>query len=102
MGAISRPPACKPTTSTDTTTRFPGTTEASPHAHEQHVPKPKILSTILDHIGDTPLVRINKIAKAEGIQVGAMQWNGGRSLVCRLWTEGDGGWFGVFAPTHPT
>lgn len=49
--------------------RFPGTTEQSPHVHEQHAAKPKILSTILDHIGDTPLVRINKIAKAEGIQV---------------------------------
>ena len=49
--------------------RFPGTTESSPHVHEQHAAKPKILSTILDHIGDTPLVRINKIAKAEGIQV---------------------------------
>lgn len=49
--------------------RFPGTTEPSPHAHEQHVAKPKILNTILDHIGDTPLVRINKIARAEGIQV---------------------------------
>jgi hypothetical protein len=50
-------------------TRFPGTTEPSPHAHEAHVAKPKILSTILDHIGDTPLVRINKITQAEGIQV---------------------------------
>ena len=48
--------------------RFPGTTEQSPHVHEQHAAKPKILSTILDHIGDTPLVRINKIAQAEGIQ----------------------------------
>ncbi len=49
-------------------TWFPGTTEPSPHNHETHVPKPKILNTILDHIGDTPLVRINKITAAEGVQ----------------------------------
>jgi len=46
----------------------PNTTEASPHPHEIHQPKPKILNTILDHIGDTPLVRINKITAAEGIK----------------------------------
>lgn len=49
-------------------TWFPGTTEQSPHLHEVHQPKPKILSTILDHIGDTPLVRINKITATEGIK----------------------------------
>jgi hypothetical protein len=28
----------------------------------------KILDTILDHIGNTPLVRINKIGKSEGLE----------------------------------
>jgi len=45
-----------------------GTTEKSPHEHKPVVPKPKIMNTILDNIGNTPLVRINKIAEAEGIK----------------------------------
>lgn len=32
------------------------------------VPRPKILNTILDNIGQTPLVRINKIGKEEGLK----------------------------------
>ena len=31
-------------------------------------PEPKILSSILDHIGNTPLVRINKISKSAGLK----------------------------------
>ncbi|KAJ2882117.1 cystathionine beta-synthase, partial [Coemansia aciculifera] len=31
-------------------------------------PEPPILNSILDHIGNTPLVRLNRIAKAEGLQ----------------------------------
>jgi cystathionine beta-synthase len=31
-------------------------------------PAPKISDTILDNIGRTPLVRVNKIAKAEGLK----------------------------------
>ncbi|CAG8595283.1 9353_t:CDS:2, partial [Cetraspora pellucida] len=46
----------------------PNTTLASPHHHEEHLPEPLILDNILDHIGNTPLVRINKITKAEGIE----------------------------------
>lgn len=45
-----------------------GTTEPSPHAHEQLKERPKIMDTILENIGNTPLVRINKITKAEGVQ----------------------------------
>ncbi|KAI8371432.1 cystathionine beta-synthase [Radiomyces spectabilis] len=36
--------------------------------HESLTPKPKIMNTILDNIGNTPLVRITKIAKEEGLQ----------------------------------
>ena len=32
------------------------------------VPRPKILNTVLDNIGQTPLVRINKIGKDEGLK----------------------------------
>jgi hypothetical protein len=31
--------------------------------------EPKICDTILDHVGNTPLVRINRIGKAEGVEV---------------------------------
>lgn len=33
----------------------------SPHKHQGPCPRPKILSTILENIGNTPLVRINKL-----------------------------------------
>lgn len=32
------------------------------------VPEPKVLDTILDHIGNTPMVRVKKIAKEEGLK----------------------------------
>lgn len=51
--------------------RYPGTTDPSPHVHQQRRPKPKILSSILEHIGETPLVRINKITQQEGVTVGS-------------------------------
>ncbi|KAK4520765.1 killer toxin resistant protein [Mucor velutinosus] len=37
------------------------------HKHNS-APSPKISDTILDNIGRTPLVRVNKIAKAEGLK----------------------------------
>lgn len=45
-----------------------GTTEKSPHEHIPVVQKPKIMNSILENIGNTPLVKINKIAQEEGIQ----------------------------------
>jgi cystathionine beta-synthase len=45
-----------------------GTQEKSPHEHQPVVPKPKIMNTILENIGNTPLVKINKIAQEEGIE----------------------------------
>ncbi|PAA83102.1 hypothetical protein BOX15_Mlig021308g1 [Macrostomum lignano] len=39
----------------------------SPHNHVKLTPEPKILSNILQHIGNTPLVRLNSIPKAENI-----------------------------------
>ncbi|KAI8579824.1 hypothetical protein K450DRAFT_240521 [Umbelopsis ramanniana AG] len=38
------------------------------HNHVKSVPEPKILDTILDHIGNTPMVRVKKIAKEEGLK----------------------------------
>ncbi|KAI8379690.1 cystathionine beta-synthase [Radiomyces spectabilis] len=38
------------------------------HNHIKLTPRPKILNTILDNVGRTPLVRINKIAKEEGLK----------------------------------
>ncbi|KAG0279793.1 hypothetical protein BGZ95_000198 [Linnemannia exigua] len=45
-----------------------GCSQVGNHRHEEHLPEPAILSTILEHIGNTPLVRIDKIAKSEGLQ----------------------------------
>jgi len=42
-------------------------TDSSPHRHVPSTPEPQILDSILDHIGNTPLVRLNKIPKAEGV-----------------------------------
>eukprot|EP01108_Squamamoeba_japonica_P000641 TRINITY_DN1218_c0_g2_i9.p2 TRINITY_DN1218_c0_g2~~TRINITY_DN1218_c0_g2_i9.p2 ORF type:complete len:514 (-),score=273.73 TRINITY_DN1218_c0_g2_i9:42-1583(-) len=44
-----------------------GTTEKSPHHHFRHT-RPKILNNILEAIGDTPLVRLNKIPQSLGIE----------------------------------
>jgi len=52
-------------------TWFPGTTEASPHEDQRRpYEMPKICDTILDHIGNTPLVRLNKIPAMQGVPEG--------------------------------
>lgn len=40
----------------------------SPHSHKQITERPKIMTNILDNIGNTPLVRINRITQKENIQ----------------------------------
>ncbi|KAM9486411.1 cystathionine beta-synthase-like [Clarias gariepinus] len=40
----------------------------SPHVHTERTKAPSILPNILRHIGDTPLVRINKIPKMFGVK----------------------------------
>ncbi|KAF9169287.1 hypothetical protein BGX21_010486 [Mortierella sp. AD011] len=47
---------------------YKGCNQAGAHRHEEHHAEPPILNNILEHIGNTPLVRINKIAKSEGLQ----------------------------------
>ncbi|XP_041373512.1 cystathionine beta-synthase-like [Gigantopelta aegis] len=44
----------------------PGVT--SPHLHKPVKSKPMIMSSILDNIGNTPLVRINRITKKDNIE----------------------------------
>ncbi|KAJ1727863.1 cystathionine beta-synthase [Coemansia biformis] len=39
-----------------------------PHRHRELQPEPAILDSILEHIGNTPLVRLDRIAAAEGLQ----------------------------------
>ena len=48
-------------------TWFPGTKEASPHQHYRPT-RGKILSTVLEAVGDTPLVRVNKLAAEAGLE----------------------------------
>ncbi|KAJ2714715.1 cystathionine beta-synthase, partial [Coemansia spiralis] len=38
------------------------------HRHRELQPEPAVLDSILDHIGNTPLVRLSRIAAAEGLQ----------------------------------
>ncbi|KAF9376507.1 hypothetical protein CPB97_010750 [Podila verticillata] len=47
---------------------FTGCNQVGNHRHEEHLPEPPVLDTILEHIGNTPLVRLNKISKSEGLQ----------------------------------
>jgi len=42
--------------------------QKSPHVHAESRPAPKVGDSILDFIGNTPLVRLNAIPKAEGIE----------------------------------
>ena len=44
------------------------TMESCPHSSTKLQPKPPIMPSILDNIGNTPLVQINKIATKEGIK----------------------------------
>lgn len=44
-----------------------GTSSSSPHTFEPHLATPKICPTILDAIGNTPIVRINTLTKDENI-----------------------------------
>jgi len=46
----------------------PNTTLPSPHEHKPRNVAKHTLDTILDHIGGTPMVRINKITQQEGIK----------------------------------
>jgi len=46
----------------------PGTKEKSPHSSTPLKPEPKILPSILSHIGNTPLVHCARLAKNEGIE----------------------------------
>ncbi|CAL8306986.1 unnamed protein product [Merluccius merluccius] len=50
------------------TWRLGGLDLDSPHTHPQRVSSPNVLPNILDRIGDTPLVRINKISKMFGLR----------------------------------
>lgn len=45
-----------------------GTTEPSPHHHQTIAQTPKICANILQAIGNTPMVRINNLARKEGLQ----------------------------------
>ncbi|CAK4640306.1 unnamed protein product, partial [Aphanomyces euteiches] len=40
----------------------------TPHSHDERWREPKILNSILDHVGNTPLVRINKISEKAGLK----------------------------------
>lgn len=44
------------------------TTEPCPHSSTKLQPKPPIMPSILDNIGNTPLVQINKISIKEGVK----------------------------------
>lgn len=45
-----------------------GTTETSPHHHEPLAPKPSVLPSILEAVGGTPLVKLNKIPQSLGLK----------------------------------
>ncbi|XP_055616735.1 cystathionine beta-synthase-like [Toxorhynchites rutilus septentrionalis] len=44
------------------------TDEPSPHHHKPLTPRPKVMQTILEAVGNTPLVKLDKIAKAANLK----------------------------------
>jgi cystathionine beta-synthase len=42
--------------------------QKSPHVHVPFTPRPAICDTVLDNVGNTPMIRINNITKSEGIE----------------------------------
>ncbi|CAG2102683.1 unnamed protein product [Medioppia subpectinata] len=63
-------------------------TATDPHFHDTLTAKPKILSNILEQIGDTPLVRLNRIPKEYGIRCEVLAkceyFNAGGSIKDRI------------------
>jgi len=50
-------------------TWYPGADlKTSPHHHVESKPEPKILNSILEHVGNTPLVRLERLSKSEGVK----------------------------------
>ncbi|XP_065083873.1 cystathionine beta-synthase-like [Ochlerotatus camptorhynchus] len=45
-----------------------GTAETSPHHHKPLIQRPKTMQTILEAVGNTPLVKLSKIAKAANLK----------------------------------
>lgn len=54
-----KPSKCTFTVESDLTT--------SPHVHKKPTPRPEVMSTILQNIGNTPLVKVNNIGKSAGL-----------------------------------
>jgi len=42
--------------------------QKSAHSHETLKPRAKILDTVLDAIGHTPMVRLNRVGKSDGVK----------------------------------
>jgi len=65
-----------------------GTTEKSPHNHYRPPRNAKILSSILENIGNTPVVRLDRLAKSEGLECEILAkceyFNGGGSVKDRI------------------
>ncbi|XP_055935370.1 cystathionine beta-synthase-like isoform X1 [Argiope bruennichi] len=65
-----------------------GTKEQSVHHHVKKSPKPKIMDTVLDAIGNTPLIRLNNIPEEFGLKcemlVKCEYFNAGGSVKDRI------------------
>eukprot|EP01016_Furgasonia_blochmanni_P002245 TRINITY_DN1088_c0_g1_i10.p1 TRINITY_DN1088_c0_g1~~TRINITY_DN1088_c0_g1_i10.p1 ORF type:complete len:545 (-),score=224.40 TRINITY_DN1088_c0_g1_i10:201-1835(-) len=46
----------------------PNSTEKSPHYHQAYGTRPKIYDNVLDAIGNTPMIRLNRIPQSEGVK----------------------------------
>lgn len=46
----------------------PNTTEPSPHVHKKPQPLPNIYPNVLTHVGNTPMIRLNKIPQSAGLK----------------------------------
>lgn len=61
---------------------------ANPHTSKPLRPEPKILSSVLEHIGNTPLVRVDRLCKADGVEAEVLAkcefFNAGGSVKDRI------------------
>lgn len=68
-GPVPQPPTwAQPNLPSPCTWRLGSSNKNNPHHRQPRQPKPKIMDNILENIGNTPMVRVNRIGKSFGLK----------------------------------